>query len=250
MNTDQWASFVDRARTDGKLIEGVIKDLYTTCLPRGAVALDGGANVGFHTTGLARCLVDGRVIAVEANPDTLVTLKRTTAPWANVEVVWGALQADASRQTVQFNCSSSHPGRSGIGRLWDRITPGQVEYRAPADVPATTIDLLVRAQERLDFIKLDLEGGEFPALRGAEQALRRWRPLVVSEHSRHAPALNGFAMEDWFAWLGALGYTAIAPNGAPLTLQAPFPFWYAFLVPQEQLAPWTERIAVSLDRFR
>ena len=67
MNPERWQAFYDRARTNGELIELVIRDVYTGSLPPDAVALDGGANVGYHTLGLARHLTQGAVIAVEAN---------------------------------------------------------------------------------------------------------------------------------------------------------------------------------------
>lgn len=250
MDADEWTSFRDRARADGKLIELVIADIYTNHLPVDGVALDGGANVGLHTKGLARRMTEGRVVAVEANAATLKDLQRGTSTLANVEVVWAALQDDPDRASVTFNCSTSHPGRSGISRLWDRISPGQVTYTEAEVVPATTIDKLMAGAPRVDFIKLDLEGGEYHALHGGEQTLRRARPLVVSEHSMHAPVVNGFAIADYLAWIDSLGYTPISPFGERVTVEAPFPFWYVFLVPIEHLQHWRARIGESLDRYR
>jgi FkbM family methyltransferase len=252
MNHDEWTAFKALARTDGKLIENVIKDVYCTSVDSRASALDGGANVGFHTLGLASHLVQGRVIAVEANAVTFETLQHNTQRFANVALVAAALQDDEGRATVSFNCSPSHPGRSGISRLWDRISPGQVAYDQPRVVTATTIDKLVREHrlQRLDFIKLDLEGGEYHALRGAEQTLRKQRPLVVTEHSIHAPTLNGFDIADYFGWLHGLGYTPMSPAGEAAGVEDPFPFWYLFLVPNEGLADVRAAIGRSIDRFR
>ena len=53
---------------------------------------------------------------------------------------------------------------------------------------------------RLDFIKMDIEGSELSALRGAESSIRRWQPkLAISLY--HRP-------EDFFSiplWIDALG---------------------------------------------
>jgi FkbM family methyltransferase len=251
MNQTEWTAFADRARSDGKLIELVIKDVYVSNFPADGVALDGGGNVGYHTKGLAEHLTAGRVISVEANRATYETLLRNTSRFSNVTAVYAALQDDPGRQTVTFNCSPSHPGRSGISRLWDTISPGKVAYEPAAAVPATTIDKLVREHglARLDFIKLDLEGGEYHAMRGAEHSLRTLRPLVVSEHSIHAPKLNGFDIAVYFEWLRGLGYTPMAPNGELVELSRPFPFWYVFLVPTETLPRWRDCIGLSLDRI-
>lgn len=252
MNETEWKDFVARARRDGKLIENVIKDVYVSNIDRAGNALDGGAHVGFHTIGLALHLTRGKVLAVEANAATFKTLQSNTRRFDNVVLSYAALQDGPERPTVTFNCSTSHPGRSGIGRLWDRIAPGEVQYEASATVPATTIDKLVcdNVPSRLDLIKLDLEGGEYHALQGGEATLRRLRPLVVSEHSVHAPVLNGFAIGDYFTWLQSLNYTPLSPGGERVDLNRPFPFWYVFLVPTERLDDWSSRIATSLDKFQ
>lgn len=82
----------------------------------------------------------------------------------------------------------------------DRIDPGA--RLAMDEVPTVTIDeMMVRnGVPRLDFVKLDVEGSELSALRGAESSIRRWRPkLAISIY--HRP-------EDFFAipiWIDALG---------------------------------------------
>lgn len=69
-------------------------------------------------------------------------------------------------------------------------------------MPMTTIDAAVAraAAPRVDFIKMDIEGSELAALRGAEATIRLWRPkLAISLYHRH---------EDFFTiptWIDALG---------------------------------------------
>jgi len=70
------------------------------------------------------------------------------------------------------------------------------------DVPTTTIDEIAASVpvERLDFIKMDIEGSELSALHGAEASIRRWQPkLAISLY--HRP-------EDFFSiplWVDSLG---------------------------------------------
>jgi FkbM family methyltransferase len=55
------------------------------------------------------------------------------------------------------------------------------------DLPTRSIDSLVNEGviTRIDYIKMDIEGSELPALVGAEQSLRRWRPrLAISLYHR------------------------------------------------------------------
>jgi FkbM family methyltransferase len=235
LNSEQWAAFKDKARTKGTLIEEAIKDFYAGWLSPTDNAFDGGAHSGYHTTPLAQLLTGGKVIAVEANKAMVDKLAPRLAKFPNVALEYAAIQSDPTAQTVTFNCSPNHPGRSGISRTWDVISPGSVEYDPPVEVPATTIDSLVlkHGLTSLRFVKLDLEGGEFNALRGAAVTMSRLRPVFVTEHSMHAPAVNGFAMSDYLEMLQTRGYRAFAPNGSPVTPEDLFPFWYVMLAPNE-----------------
>jgi len=80
----------------------------------------------------------------------------------------------------------------------DVIDPGA---RIADDVPTRTLDAMVLegAIPRVDFIKMDIEGSELAALRGAEQCLRKYRPrLAISLYHRR---------EDFFTiplWINSL----------------------------------------------
>jgi FkbM family methyltransferase len=205
--------------------------------------------VGFHTLPLSRHLSAGKVVAVEANRSTFGRLKTNTQELRNVVLVHAALQDSPDAQTITFHCSTSHPGRSGVGKLWEIIAPGQVIYREPEVVSATTVDKLVEHHRlhRVDFMKLDLEGGEYNALRGATRTLADLRPLIVTEHSSQAAELNHYSMDSYFRLIAQSGYVPIAPNGDVVQAERPVPFWYVFMVPQEALAEWRRRIEHSVE---
>ncbi len=85
----------------------------------------------------------------------------------------------------------------------DLINPGA---RIVADeMPTITIDEIAARNKipRVDFIKMDIEGSELDALRGAESTIRRWRPkLAVSLY--HRPE-DFFSIPSWIDSLG-IGY--------------------------------------------
>src|SRR5437867_3661050 len=84
-----------------------------------------------------------------------------------------------------------------------RIDPGA---RIQAAVfPTTTIDEAATRSNvpRVDFIKMDIEGSELSALRGAESSIRRWRPkLAISLY--HRPE-DFFSIPSWIDSLD-IGY--------------------------------------------
>jgi FkbM family methyltransferase len=236
LDSEQWSAFKDKARTNGALIEEAMRDFYAALLSPDDNAMDGGAHAGYHTLPLAKHLTSGKVIAVDANKAMVDKLAPKLAGLGNVALEYAALQDDPAARTVTFNCSASHPGRSGISRTWDLIAPGTVDYEPPVVVPATTIDQLADKYQltSLAFVKLDLEGGEFNALRGAKKTMSELRPVFVTEHASQAPKINRFSMAEYFQYMESVGYTAISPNGQPVTAADPFPFWYVMLAPTER----------------
>jgi FkbM family methyltransferase len=236
ISESEWQSFVQRARNDGGRIETLIKAFYREHLLISTDnAIDGGSHSGYHTIPLAQQLTEGKVVAIDANVAMVDRLQAKIENIPNIILEHAALQADADAESITFNVSTSHLGRSGISRIWDKIAPGTVEYAPPIPVPATTIDRLVKkhALGTLRFIKLDLEGGEFNAIRGAIETMSTLRPVFVTEHSIRAPEVNGFTVSEYFHHMTSLNYSVLAPNGMEVTTSNPFPFWYVFLVPTE-----------------
>jgi len=232
----EWQSFVQQARAEGSRIEVLIKAFYCDhLLAPTDNAIDGGSHSGYHTIPLARRLTDGRVVAIDANAAMVEKLRAKIESLPNIILEHAALQADPDAESITFNVSTTHLGRSGISRIWDKIAPGTVEYAPPTSVPATTIDNLVKkhALGTLRFIKLDLEGGEFNAIRGAIKTMSTLRPVFVTEHSVRAPEVNGFTVSEYFQYIASLNYVVLAPNGKQVAVSNPFPFWYVFLVPVE-----------------
>lgn len=75
------------------------------------------------------------------------------------------------------------------------------------EVEATTLDIALVGLARCDVIKMDIEGAELRALKGAEQILARFRPMIVLEVFDAALAGNGATVDDVFAWCAARSYT-------------------------------------------
>ncbi|MEO5349986.1 MAG: FkbM family methyltransferase [Magnetococcus sp. YQC-3] len=72
-------------------------------------------------------------------------------------------------------------------------------------IPMTVLDLLVQngTIERVDFIKMDIEGAEMEALQGAKETLRKFRPdlaVCIYHHPDHI-----YQIPEWIANLD-LGY--------------------------------------------
>jgi len=61
--------------------------------------------------------------------------------------------------------------------------------------------------DRLDLIKIDIEGCELRALRGAIRTLKRFQPVILIELNGSALERDGYSVRDLIIFLEELRYT-------------------------------------------
>jgi FkbM family methyltransferase len=170
-------------------------------LPEGGIAIDIGANLGEWTVPLARKAgAAGKVLAIEPNPVIAEALGRTL-------VINNLTQATVLDVAVSDRAGSAelmlNPASSGESRL-GQPTSGQPSVT----VPTRRLDDLMaeRGLERLDLVKIDVEGHERQVLEGAKATLGRFQPALVIE-SGHERGDDRTAIADL---LERLGYALVA----------------------------------------
>lgn len=93
------------------------------------------------------------------------------------------------------------------GRIRIATTPGSSgdsHVAGDGDIPMRTLDSF--NLQDVDFLKIDTEGFECSVLRGAEQTIRRCRPLMVVEQKPgHASKYFGIGDRDALPLLGGWG---------------------------------------------
>jgi FkbM family methyltransferase len=170
----------------------------------GMVALDVGANVGAYSTLLGRWVgATGAVFAFEPAPrvfDGLVRHIEINGLTGIVRPIAAAV--GGSSTTAPFLVADS----AGESRLAASSPQPPASGLRTISVQVTTIDEFC-AREHLapDFIKIDVEGAELSALRGARETIRARRghlALFVEMHPSIWPAL-GLSREDLVAELRA-----------------------------------------------
>jgi FkbM family methyltransferase len=142
----------------------------------GDVVIDGGGYYGDSALYFShRAGPEGRVLTFEFEPGSLELLEHNLGLnpelASRIDVIRAALW-DRSGEQVSFHTQG----------------PGTLIAAGGAGSTSTeSIDALVRrgAIGRVDFIKLDIEGSELSALRGADSTLRRFRPrLAIAAYHR------------------------------------------------------------------
>jgi FkbM family methyltransferase len=162
--------------------------------------MDVGAHVGSVSYLLSTLTPRGHLTIIEALPAKAAAL-RARFPRATVHQLAVGDRADE----VTFYENTAQPGFSSLS---NRASWGATrELR----VPMARIDDLWPANEPLHLIKIDVEGHETPALRGAEATLRRHRPAILFEAGDAGDPDTAAADHDGlYAFLTGLGY-AIRP---------------------------------------
>ncbi len=178
-----WSESVGRLDHDQNSLPRILPHI-----PEGGTVVDGGANIGSHTIAyLKKVGVSGEVLAFEPNKEAFDCL-RLNCPDA-------------------FSFCAALSDDEGTGRL---VPNGGTNYGATSvveglgDVEMMKLDTLVF--KRLDLIKLDVEGFELKALRGACGAISRCRPVLVCEVNSSTLASQGTSQAELFDYIRALNY--------------------------------------------
>jgi FkbM family methyltransferase len=173
-----------------------ISVLMAASLPRDAQTIDVGAHNGAVLREIVRIAPAGRHIAYEPIPQFAAYL---TQEFPSVTVRDAALSDENG--TASFVHVDSAPEYSGFR---EREIQGLIDVRKH--------EITVRT-ERLDdalpdtfqpgLIKIDVEGAEMLVLRGAEQTIRRFRPMIIFEHGVGASDRYGTQPSDVYDLLVA-----------------------------------------------
>lgn len=153
----------------------------------GDTVLDLGACLGDTTVAFATCVgPTGRVVAFDPLTAHVRAVRHNVAMNGREAVVTVVPRA-VSDQANDLPDGVGHDGA---------VNPG---FRIQQDaMPLTTIDAAAAGLDRVDFIKMDIEGAELLALKGGVETLRRHRPkLAISIYHR---------LEDYIAlplWLAS-----------------------------------------------
>jgi FkbM family methyltransferase len=248
----------------GDLFERIIMELYRRLLPSGGVALDGGANVGYHTFQMADIAGRGRVWAVEAAPALYEILESRAKSRAAVRTINKAL-ADHNGQALftYFNAmNDEHPNsplwNAGLSSLMP--TPTQLTSLAHEQffVELTTIDDILSDEERLDFIKLDIEGAEYFAIKGGLKSIQSFRPIIAFEDGGPFAAKRaGYGSEAFPSLWAELNYKIYDILGGSYTSATwikrdDWRPWYSIALPIEfdRMELIAEAISAGCARFK
>jgi len=180
-------------------------------LKPGATFLDIGANIGVFTT-LGASLVGetGHVFAVEPIPRNLALIERACQRngFRNVELIRAAASDRVGGTDLRTHISTSNSATPAAAGERLRSETGGATIR----VPTVVLDDALAKIDRLDLVKIDVEGMEPRALRGLSRTLDRFHPVLISEFhpwaieraSGESPLDFLESLSEWYASITVL----------------------------------------------
>lgn len=169
-----------------------------------AVVYDVGANVGTMALGAALLVGDlGLVVAFEGDPENVARLREHSARNGlenRLRVVHAAVWSRTAADGIGFRRGAPSRSQGGVEADGNRPVLGSGEV---ISVPAVTLDDFVAAGEPPpQLLKIDVEGGEYEVLCGANTLFAKERPLLIAEVHHQGAA------EQITAWLTEHQYCA------------------------------------------
>jgi FkbM family methyltransferase len=174
--------------------------------------IDVGAHLGSQLGVLVDLAPEGHHIAFEPVPHKARWLRRK---FPRVDVREAALHNGSQRS--EFFVNTSQPGYSGL-----RPHKAQDDVLERIVVQQCSLDEAIGPNRDIDFIKIDVEGGELCVLQGASELIERCRPTLLFESTRSGTSAWNVTPDELFEFLHVRGYSVFFPrafvcNGAALT---------------------------------
>ncbi len=177
--------------------------------------VDIGANQGFYTLLAAKQVgPNGRVFSFEPVPSQTKKLKRNIKinRFHNVTVEPKALGFKEGFADM-YVCLDGDEALSSLRSPSEDVT----STKKMVKVPVTTLDNYVKKYNipSIDFIKIDVEGGELHVLKGAINTLKNFRPILMCEVQDERTRQWGYPASKIYTFLEDYNYSwfSVSENG-------------------------------------
>lgn len=190
---------IDFAIYLGGIYERQTRSRLLELIEPGSLVLDIGANVGAHTLPMAqRVGPKGRVLAFEPTSFAVQKLRRTLTlnPSLSERVeVHHCYLSEQDGGSVPAAIHSSWPLEGAAGKQHEKHLGSEM---ATGAADARSLDSVIRDHEtqRVQLVKIDVDGHESAVLKGASNMLREMRPILVMELAPYVLEENGTSLAE------------------------------------------------------
>lgn len=227
--------------------EALLEHRYTDWLSQGDTVIDIGAHKGRHLNKFIEIVgSSGTVIAFEPLP---FAYEEILGKYKNSNVSINNIALSDSCGVVEFVYNEGAPEESGLKeRIYN--TPETAKL-CKIQCKVETLDSYTHSLSKIDFIKIDTEGGEIGCLRGALKTLEKFRPLVSVEYGFPAYSVYNYTKDTLFDFAQENDYILYDLYLNRLSDRAQWKFacdsvyWDYFLIPKEKEPSFLDRVKLK-----
>jgi len=157
------------------------------------IVLDIGANIGTHSYAYSKLINPKKVIAIEPNLECVECLKKNIPDCHILPIA-----ISDKIEELSFNLDIKNIGASYVSQ-------GKGTEAYPLDYLEEQIQFLTEEQ-KFSFIKIDIEGYELKALKGAHNLIIRNKPTMWIEVNQYALKRAGSSEEELLEYIKSLDY--------------------------------------------
>jgi len=195
--------FLDPIDSLGLSIWGVYEPLETELIKKetkeGDVVLDLGANIGYYTLIFAKLVGEnGKVFAFEPDPDNFAILKKNIEinGYKNVTLIQKAVSNKAGKGKLYLSKYNK-----GAHAIYDKNDNSKF-----VEVETIRLDDYFKNNNRVDFIKMDIEGAEGLAIQGMPLVLKDNKNIKILTEFNPAALQHFISPETYLKMLTDNGF--------------------------------------------
>ncbi len=216
--------------------EAILENRYSKWLSDGDVVIDIGAHKGRHLSKFIELVgSNGQIIGFEPLPLECQAISEKYA-LQNVKIYNIALSESSGE--VDFVVNQGALEESGlVERVYNDPDAALILKIKCRTEP---LDFIVDNINKLDFIKIDTEGGEIGCLKGGKLILEKFRPLITVEYGQPSYSVYGHTKHTLFDFAKENRYIIYdlflnsLENGELWAKACDSVYWDYFMVPKEK----------------
>lgn len=223
--------------------ESVLEVMYRRFLNEGDTVLDIGAHSGRHLSVFIELVKDVYVHAFEPLPVMTKELEEKYGDLKNVIIHNEALTTYVGEATFKF--AKNVPSESGLKeRMYNIDDAGVVDIT----VKTNMLDNYINNFDRVDYIKIDIEGGEIDCLNGGQDFIKKFNPIISVEYGYQSYSRYGNTITTMFEWAESRGYFIFDLFGNKVNNLEDWKvicdsiYWDYFLVPSSKIEYFTQSV--------
>ncbi|UKT64383.1 FkbM family methyltransferase [Pedobacter mucosus] len=188
--------------------EAYLKDHFKKLIKQGDIVLDIGANIGFHSLYFAELAgVNGLVLAFEPIEVNFSALQQNTTlnNFRQITIVNKALGNENSQMNIHIDNYTQNPGAFNLMEAGIKNTI--VECIRGDDY------LIANHIQKIDFIKVDVEGFELEVIKGLSESIQKFKPIIVFEYDQDYQSKLNINPKEIFNLLTDFSYQFFVIDG-------------------------------------